>query len=429
MSVAGEPQSILVAQGRERAAGLKEFDPGYRGWRVVLAASLGVMGGFGSLFVYTFALFVKPLSAEFGWSREQISSGFGVAAVTLGIVSPLLGRWLDRFGPRRVILPSVIVFAGAIASLALLQPQLWRFYLTCFVLGAVGNGAAHLAYSRSISTWFERRLGIALAFVMVGAGLGAMILPLVAQPIISRWGWRAAYASLGLLAFLLGFPLSWRYLRERSQIRRDSSLVGLSGTSWQHGLRSYAFWIIIVVLFVNSISMNGAITHLVALLTDRGVTAKTAALCASLLGGSSLIGRVGVGWLLDRFFGARVAVVVNLIAAAGLLLLAHANRLPQGCLAAGLIGIGVGGEADITPYLLTRYFGVRGFATLYGISWTFYAAAGAIGPVILGRSFDTTGSYASLLVILSAALAAAAAILLLLPRYGVKEVEPQTQPS
>jgi MFS family permease len=103
--------------------------------------------------------------------------------------------------------------------------------------------------------------------------------------------------------------------------------------------------------------------------------------------------------------------------------------LPQGCLAAGLIGIGVGGEADITPYLLTRYFGIRGFATLYGISWTFYAAAGAIGPVILGRSFDATGSYASLLVILSAALAAAAAILLLLPRYGVKEAEPETQPS
>lgn len=163
MCVADESQSILAAQGVAAASGLTESDLGYRGWRVVLAASLGVMGSFGSLFVYTFAVFVKPLSAEFGWSREQISSGFGVAAITLGIVSPLLGRWLDRFGPRRVILPSVIVFAGAIASLALLQPQLWRFYLTCFVLGVVGNGAAHLAYSRSISTWFDRRLGIALA--------------------------------------------------------------------------------------------------------------------------------------------------------------------------------------------------------------------------------------------------------------------------
>src|SRR5215469_5406459 len=425
MNAAGESQSTLAAPSVDLAPGLSESDLGYRGWRVVLAASLGVMGGFGSLFVYTFAVFVKPLNAEFGWSREQISSGFGVAAVTLGIVSPSLGRWLDRFGPRRVILPCVVVFSGAIASLAFLPPQLWRFYLTCFVLGAVGNGAAHLAYSRSISTWFQRRLGIALAFVMVGAGLGAMILPLAAQWIISRSGWRAAYGSLGFLAFSLGFPLSWRYVRERPQIRHDATPGTLSGLSWQEGLRSYAFWIIVLVLFVNSISMNGAITHLVALLTDRGITAKTAALCASLLGGASLLGRIGVGWLLDRFFGARVAVAVNLIAAGGLLLLAHANTFLAGCLAAALIGIGVGGEADITPYLLTRYFGLRGFSTLYGITWTFYAAAGAIGPVILGRSFDATGSYTSLLVILSIALAIAGLILLLLPRYGIEAAQPQ----
>ena len=143
----------------------------------------------------------------------------------------------------------------------------------------------------------------------------------------------------------------------------------------------------------------------------------------------SLLGRIGVGWLLDRFFGSRVAVVVNLIAAGGLLLLAYANTFLAGCLAAALIGIGVGGEADITPYLLTRYFGLRGFSTLYGITWTFYAAAGAIGPVILGRSFDATGSYTSLLVILSMALAIAGLILLLLPRYGIEAVEPQPKPA
>lgn len=426
MSAASESQSILEAQSVELVSALNESDLNYPGWRVVLAASLGVMGGFGSLFVYTFAVFVKPLSGQFGWSREQISAGFGVAAVTLGIVSPFLGRWLDRFGPRRVILPSVIVFSGAIVSLAFLHAQLWQFYLTCFFLGAVGNGAAHLAYSRSISTWFERRLGIALAFVMVGAGLGAMILPVLAQTIISRFDWRAAYGVLGGLALLLGFPLSWRYVRERPQIRRDAETpVALSGMFWQQGLRTSAFWVIVLVLFVSSISTNGAITHLVALLTDRGITAKSAALCASLLGSSSLMGRVGVGWLLDRFFGARVAFVVNLLAAAGLLLLAHANSFAAGCLAAALIGIAVGGEAAITPYLLTRYFGVRGFSTLYGLTWTFYAAAGAIGPIILGRSFDLTGSYASLLTFLSIALALAGTILLSLPRYGVEKIQSQ----
>src|SRR5580704_12468681 len=267
-----QPVPGNTARSAKPVAELTEFNLGYYGWRVVLAACLGVMAGFGSLFVYTFAVFVKPLSAQFGWNREAISLGFGLAAITLGLISPLLGRWIDQFGPRRIILPCMAVFGCAIASLAFLRSGLWQFYLTCIVLGLVGNGAAHLAYSRSISTWFDRRLGTALAFVMVGAGLGAMILPVVAQAIISRSGWRAAYFSLGCLALLLGLPLSWRYIVERGALRQESAPVTYPGLTWRQGLRSYALWIIVAVLFVSSISMNGAITHLSALLTDRGIT-------------------------------------------------------------------------------------------------------------------------------------------------------------
>ena len=143
-----------------------------------------------------------------------------------------------------------------------------------------------------------------------------------------------------------------------------------------------------------------------------------AGLLVGILGGTSLLGRVGVGWLLDRFFGARVAFAITLSTASGIFLLARANSFAAGCLAAALIGIGAGGEAAITPYLLTRYFGLRSFSTLYGVTWTFYAAAAAVGPVILGRAFDSTGSYTSLLVILAAALALAAAMNLFLPRYS-----------
>jgi predicted MFS family arabinose efflux permease len=218
---------------------------------------------------------------------------------------------------------------------------------------------------------------------------------------------------------LLGLPLSWRYIVERGVVRHEESApITYAGQTWQQGLRSFAFWIIVAILFVSSISMNGAITHLSALLTDRGITPGDAALCASILGGSSLLGRIGVGWLLDRFFGARVALVVNLITAAGIFLLARASSFPAGCLAAALIGVGAGGEAAITPYLLTRYFGLRAFSTLYGLTWTFYAAAGAIGPVILGRAFDLTGSYTSLLVVLAVALALAAVMNLFLPKYS-----------
>ncbi|HUN61003.1 MAG TPA: MFS transporter [Candidatus Sulfotelmatobacter sp.] len=422
MSVTGAADFAAGADRPGREFEVSESDPRYYGWRVVLAASLGVMGGFGSLFVYTFSVFVKPLSAEFGWSREAISAGFAVAAVTLGAVSPLLGRWMDRFGPRRIILICVTVFSAGMASLSLLRGPVWQLYATCFVLGLVGNGAAHLSYSRAISGWFQKRLGLALALVMVGAGLGAMILPVLAESVIGGFGWRAAYGALGGLALLLGLPLSWRYVRDgAARVRRRRPAPSVepagSGMSWQEGMRSGTFWIIVATLFIGSIAMNGAITHMVALLTDRRITAGDAALCASLLGGASVLGRVAAGWLLDRFFGSRVAFVLTLLSAGGVFLLARASHFSEGALAAGLIGIGVGGEAAITPYLLSRYFGLRAFATLYGVTWTFYAVAGATGPILLGRSFDLTGSYSSLLELLAVLMVGAGGLYLLLRAY------------
>ena len=408
-----------TAQRTELADGLTEFNLGYYGWRVVLAACLGVMAGFGSLFVYTFTVFVKPLSAQFGWNRESVSLGFGLAAITLGVVSPLLGRWIDRFGPRRIILPCMTVYCVAIISLAFLRSELWQFYLTCIVLGLVGNGAAHLAYSRSISTWFQKRLGTALAFVMVGAGLGALILPVVAQAIISRSGWRAAYFSLGCLALLLGLAAELAlYLRTWRDSARDCPC--------------FSFWTDVaarpaLLRFLDyrrhpfrELDQHEWSDHATFRVADG--SRNHARRCGVMRVHDWWFERARQdsvsGWLLDRFFGARVALVVNLITAAGIFLLAHASSFPAGCLAAALIGIGAGGEAAITPYLLTRYFGIRSFSTLYGLTWTFYAAAGAIGPVILGRAFDLTGSYTSLLVVLAVALALAAAMNLFLPKYS-----------
>jgi MFS family permease len=164
-------------------------------------------------------------------------------------------------------------------------------------------------------------------------------------------------------------------------------------------------------------SVNGAVTHLSAMLTDRGVTAATAALAASVLGLSSFLGRIVTGVLLDRFFGPRVGLIMQGLTALGILMLATAQTASAGLAGAALVGLGVGAEADVTPYLLSRYFGLRAFSTLYGLTWTAYAVAGAIGPILLGRAFDLTGSYTSLLTMLSGSTLLSALLLMLLPRY------------
>ena len=371
---------------------------------------------FASLLVYTFGTFLKPLSEEFSWSREAVSAAFGIAAMTVAVCSPPLGLLLDRVSARRVIIPALTIFGCAFASLALLTPRLWHLYAVFVVIGIVGNGTAQMAYTRAVSSWFESRRGVALSVMLSGGAFGSMVLPPIAQALIDAAGWRTAFAVLGLMVLVVGLPGVVAFVRERP------AAPGLTqpacGASVRDGLASRAFWILVVVLFCSSIAQNGAITHLAALLTDRGVSAAGAALAVSALGAAGLAGRLATGWLIDRFFAAHVSFVLLVLAAAGTYLLSWADTLPAGILGAAMIGFGMGGESDITPYMLSRYFGLRSFSTLYGLTWTAYAVAGAIGPVLMGQAFDATGSYEALLARLAAATLAVAAITLLLPRYG-----------
>lgn len=391
------------------------------GWLVVLAAFFGTMVGFGSLLVFTFSVFLKPLSAEFGWSRESISTAFGIAAMTVAICSPPLGRLLDRYGPRRVILPCTVIFGLAFASLSQLTPSLLHLYSVFFLLGAVGNATTQMGYSRAVSSWFTKRRGMALALVVAGAGAGSIIHPALAQYVIDKHGWRAAYLVLGIAVLIIGPPLAALFVRERPAASHASAHA-VEGHSVGAGLRSLTFWLLVGTLFLSSISINGTITHLSAILTDRGIPAGHAALALSVLGGASLFGRLVTGLLLDRFPGPRISCLLLLGVSIGMVLLSQTTAPVTALLSAALIGLGLGGEADVTPYLLTRYFGLRSFATLYGFTWTAYAIAGAVGPVVMGRVFDITASYQTLLAVLAGQTLIAALLALLMPKYPSQNV-------
>jgi predicted MFS family arabinose efflux permease len=395
---------------------VEENSPHYEGWRVAAASGVGVFVSFASLLVYTFGVFLKPLTVEFAWSREAVSAAFGIAAMTVAVCSPPLGILLDRFPPRRIIVPSMAVFGCAFASLSLLTPRLWHLYAVFFVLGVVGNGTAQMAYSRAVTSWFDRRRGMALALVMSGGAIGAIVLPPLAAALVRSIGWRGAYFLLGGMTMAIGVPAVALFIRERPAAASGLGAQA-TGASVLEAMRTRVFWIVVIVLFCSSIAQNGAITHISALLTDRGLSAGAGALAISAMGGASLVGRLVTGWLLDRFFAARVSFALLSAAALGTFLLSSAHTLPAGVLAAALIGFGMGGEADITPYLLSRYFGLRSFAVLYGLTWTFYAVAGAIGPILMGKAFDVTGSYETLLVQLAIGTLAVASLMLFLPRY------------
>jgi MFS family permease len=402
---------------------MDESQISYPGWKIVLAGFFGVMVSFAAIVPYTFGLFLKPLTASFGWHREATSAGFSIAALTVAAASPGLGFLLDRFRPRSIILPCIVVFSAAYASLALLTPHLLHFYLTFFVIGLVGNGTAYIGYSRAISTWFNRRRGFALSIMLAGSALGAMVLPVLAQAVITHLGWRAAYLTLGVLAFAVGFPLTAAFVRERPVAQQDRNVSTDFGEPVAKALATPAFWIIAATVCLYAISVNGAIAHLSALLTDRGISASGAAWSVSIIGATSLVGRLLTGLFLDRFFGPRVSQIMLLMTVLGIVLLSVANSLTAGLIAAGLIGFSMGSEGDITPYLLGRYFGLKRFSTLYALTWTTYAVGGATGPILVGRVFDTLGSYRPITIQLLALPAFIPCLLMFaLPRYDVQAV-------
>lgn len=395
---------------------LTEESLDYPGWRVAGASGVGVLVSFASLLVYTFGIFLKPLTGEFGWTRESVSLAFGIAAMSVAVCSPVLGVLLDRYGPRRIIVPCIAVFGMAFASLSLLTPHLWHLYLTFVVLGVVGNGTAQMAYSRAVSTWFKKRRGMAFAILMTGGAVGAIILPPAAEFLIRNLGWRGAFAVLGAMVLVVGLPVVGLFVREEPSTRTVAGKKP-TGSTVAEGLRSRPFWILVVVLFLSSISQNAAITHLSALLTDRGISGGGAALAVSAMGAASVLGRLGTGWLLDRYFAPRISFGLLAISALGVVVLANASTLAMGAMGAALIGMGMGGEADVTPFVLSKYVGLRSFATLYGFTWTAYAIAGAIGPVLMGKAFDITHSYQTFLWQVAGLTLVAACLMLLMPRY------------
>jgi MFS family permease len=390
----------------------------YLGWRVTLASSVAAMAGFGSVLIYSFGILLKPLSTEFGWSRATLSIAFACASFTLGICSPGLGWLLDRYGPRRVILPCIVIFGAAFASLALLTNSLPRLFATFILIGMVGNATAQMGYARPVSTWFERHRGLALAVLMAGSSGGSILVPVITQNIVGSWGWRWAYVLLGAAPFLVALPLVWLFVREKEAGNREGvTAAPLPGVETSVAMRSRAFWILAATLFLTAMSTTGTITHLSALLTDRGIALREAAYAVSVVGGTSILGRLVTGWALDRYFGPRVAMILLFMTAAGLFVLAESRTAVMGLVAAGLIGFSMGGEADVTPYLLARYFGLRRLATLYGFTWTAYAVAAAMGSILLGRAFDTTGSYGTLLVRLAFFTFVAGVLMAAMPRY------------
>ena len=402
----------------------------FYGWWIVVAVAVGLFMGYVPVIGFTFSVFFIPLADEFKWSRAEISLAFSLSLLALSVALPLTGRLVDRVGARRVILSAVVLFGLTLGSLFFLSANLWHYYAVYIVLGVVGSGVSPVPYYNVITHWFDRRRGLALGLAMIGVGASEFIMPLLAQGLIGRIGWRAAYVLLAIVVTLVTLPVVGFFLKDTPQ---SMGLLPDGGTEVEHragrpegpapGLtpgqarRTGTFWLLSAGLFLVSMSLTGCLVHLVPMLKDRGVSAEGAALGISLLGGANLLGRIGTGYLLDRFQATHIAFWFFCGSALGVLLLWSGVSGTLAFGAAFLIGFGMGAEGDIMAYLVGRYFGLRAFGEVYGYVLSIYTLGAMLGPVLMGLDFDYSGSYRFVLGAFVAATLLGAVLMTLLGPY------------
>lgn len=360
----------------------------------------------------SFSVFLRPVTEDLGWSREAAAASFGTMALLAAAAAAPVGRLLDRYGVRRIVLPSLTALGVAVASMSMLTPSLTHFYLVSAAVGLATVGTSPVAYSRAIFSWFDVRRGRALGLMLAGPALAQVVMPGLATMLIGSIGWRGAWLTIGIIIVAAGVPIVAGSLQEREAAATSTSASG----AWiGEAIRSRLFWTLIAVIFGSGLLISGFIVHGAALLTDRSFTVAQAALVISIYGASNLSGRLLTGALLDRYSAPRVAAVLLMVLAGGGLLLSRAQAMETAIAAAILVGLGAGGEMDINPYLLSRYFGMRSLSTLYGFNWMALGLASTIGPVVMGRAYDATRSYESVLVTLALVTIGAAALMLTLP--------------
>ena len=392
-------------------------------WWIVAVAAFGLSTSPGQFAYGAFSLFIEPLEQEFGWARADMSLALTLFTLCLAVTLPFIGRLVDRYGSRRVLAPSMLVLGVGLCMLGWQLDALWILLTVYVLIGVLGAGANSPPYMRTVSSWFDRRRGLAIGTAMAGAGLGYAYVPPMVRYINDTYGWRFSFLALGAIIIFVATPLVALFLKDppRPQIAGpqgpEGATVETGGDAWREAMGRGVFWMLICVFALLSFSLYGMLAHFKPMLSDMGIPGEQAGWIAGMVGIAVMVSRVVIGYLIDRIFAPRVALVVFLFSAAGMAVLATGNAAGFAIPAALLLGLSMGAEIDLLAYLAGRYFGLKSFAVIYGLLFSAFLAGTALGPWAYGAAYDADGSYAAMLLVGAGCCAVAALITGFLPRW------------
>ncbi|HLH23768.1 MAG TPA: MFS transporter [Chloroflexota bacterium] len=377
------------------------------GWVVVaatfvaVAAAAGIRGSFG--------VYVKPLEDAFGWDRAIIS---GVAALSLlcyGVAQPIIGRLIDRHGPRAVLASSLLALGIGVLATASIQ-QLWQLYLAYGILVSLAAGGPSMATISAVAArWFETRRGLVVGLTISGVSAGQLVLIPLAMWLTLNFGWRAGYAALGAIVCLVALPVVWLFVRNDPAstgslpfgARADKPGAAASGVAAARAVgvlgavRTLPFWLLTGSYFVCGYSTSGLVdTHVVAYAIEHGVPNMAAASALGLMGAVNTLGAIAAGYVADRYGRRKPLAITYFVRGLALLWLLTVNDAAALHVFAVIFGLTYIATVPPTTALTADIFGRKAVASIFGWIFLGHQIGAATGSLVGGVVYEATGSYA-----------------------------------
>ncbi len=388
----------------------------FAGWWIVLAGvGLQTLGGL--LFVHSYGAYFVLLQEEFGWSKTLLAGAFALRQIENGMLGPLQGWMLDRYGPRALISVGMVIFGLGYFAFAWMQTPL-QFYLSFLLLALGSNLGGFPSITVALVHWFERHRATAIALSQSGFALGGVLVPLIVLALES-WGWRATALASGVCVIVLGVPMA-RLVLHRPELHGET-VDGLApearsedGEPWRvdrsrdlsagEALRTRAFWMVSLGHASALLVVSAVMVHLVPHLTETlGYSLTRAGAVVALLTALQMGGQLAGGYLGDRFDKRVIAAVCMVAHAAGLLLLAYADSFWMVIAFTLLHGWAWGTRGPLMVAIRADYFGARSFGTIMGFSSLIVMLGMTAGPLVAAWIADRTGSYTPGLALLGIA--------------------------
>lgn len=377
--------------------------PFFYGWVIVAAGTLDVIL-MGPSQTFTVGVFIDSFIADLGISRANISLIYGVATLGGSLLLPLMGRLVDRYGASRMILVVAVGLGLSVASVSLAHGVM-ALLLAMLAIRFFGFGSTQLVINNAIAHWFIRQRGKVMGITGLSLAASLLIYPALAEYLIDNLGWRAAWVLMGASVLVVMLPVSWLFFKDKPEqygLLPDGDLPAAAGSNglvsdenWTlaEARRTGAFWIFAAALSTMTMLLAGLVFHQLSLFEVRGLPRETAVSAFYAMAIASIVGNLGMGYLLDRY-SARLLLSLTLFILAAAVVLVQVITTPlQGALFSGLVGLTSGSFRVIDSVVWAKYYGRTHLGSIKGATMLGVIGATALGPYPLGLSYDALGSY------------------------------------